>query len=123
MTGKLVSHEICGLIPAFFFLAKTVAAAIKIRAMKPIRDIEYFKRELAKNPALPRPNPDDDLIRSLDEFSREYRGAVRSYDAARIELKIATPEEINRKNSIFGASRPRLINFHVQPHEIRLRTH
>lgn len=76
------------------------------------RNIEYFKRALARKPAMRRPNPDR-ALRDITTRSREYRGALRSFDAARIELGIATPLEVHRQNSPFASMRPRLTNFHV----------
>jgi hypothetical protein len=76
------------------------------------RDIRYFKKELAANPSLRSPDPRADCA-TLTERSREWRCALRSYDAACLELGIKTPAEIQAENSPFARMRPRLVAHHV----------
>lgn len=41
-----------------------------------------------------------------------YKERLRAYDAARIELKLASPAQIQRENSAVGtAFRPRIVRF------------
>jgi hypothetical protein len=42
---------------------------------------------------------------------RRYKQRLRAYDAARLELRLATPEEIQRENSIVETSQPRILEF------------
>lgn len=74
------------------------------------RNIEYFKERLAIDPALPRPAVLPELDWSLSEQSWEWKSALRSYDAARIEMKIRTPQEVQAENSPFAHFKPRLIS-------------
>jgi hypothetical protein len=72
-----------------------------------LRNAAFFKRELAINPQLGQPRPLEGV--SLEQRSREWRGAMRSYDAARIELGLKTPNEIQQQNSPFHGFRPRIV--------------
>jgi len=76
------------------------------------RNIEYFKKLLAENPALRRPEVLPELEWSMSEQSWEWKSASRSYDAARIEMGIRTPHEVQLENSPFEHCTPRLIRRH-----------
>jgi len=76
------------------------------------RNIEYFKKLLAENPALRRPEVLPELAWSMSEQSWEWKSAARSYDAARIELGIRTPHEVQLENSPFEHCTPRLVRWH-----------
>ena len=77
------------------------------------RNIEYFKKLLAENPALRRPEVLPELAWSMSEQSWEWKSAARSYDAARIELGIRTPMEVQLENSWIPPNcTPRLVQWH-----------
>ena len=77
------------------------------------RNIEYFKKQLAENPALRRPEVLSELDWSMSEQSWEWKSALRSYDAARIEMQIRTPMEVQRENSwLPPGCTPRLVEWH-----------
>lgn len=69
-----------------------------------------FKRRLRKNPHW-RParfEPETLTVRKL----HDYKDQLRAFDAARMELGLATPEHIQRENSIVPPGvRPRILKF------------
>jgi hypothetical protein len=77
-----------------------------------VRDIEFFKRALVESPSLRVPVPLVELA-SMEQRSREWRSALRSYDAARLELGIRTPAQIQSENSLFTGLKPELASFHA----------
>ena len=81
------------------------------------RNIEYFKKLLAGDPALRRPEVLPELAWSMSEQSWEWKSALRSYDAARIEMEIRTPHEVQLENSWIPADcTPRLVRWHTNRH-------
>jgi hypothetical protein len=98
-------------------LAKPPPCGILLRVMPEYlptvphkRNIEYFKNLLSADPALRRPGVLPELAYSLSEQSWEWKSALRSYDAARIELGIRTPRQVQEENSPFTHFKPRLIS-------------
>lgn len=69
-----------------------------------------FKRRLRRNPQLPPPLLSTRRL-TLRQLHR-YKEQLRAYDAARLELNLATPAEIQRENSaVPRAFRPRVLLF------------
>lgn len=69
-----------------------------------------FKRRLRKDPQW-RPQrlvPETSTVRKL----HDYKTQLRAWDAARMELGLASPTQIQRENSAFPmGSRPRILKF------------
>ena len=63
----------------------------------------FFLDELRKNPQTP---PPTFRAETVDEF-HAWKAEMRAYDAARLEMKLATPEEIQAENSVVGRHRGR----------------
>lgn len=80
---------------------------------KQTRNMDFFRSELGKNTGLARPDPLPEL--NLEERSREWRGALRAYDAVRLEMRIRTPGEIQRENSPFENFIPHIVGFNAAP--------
>ncbi|WP_145929158.1 hypothetical protein [Termitidicoccus mucosus] len=81
---------------------------------RPTRDIEYFKTLLRRNPELPRPRALEGL--SFADQVWERKSANRCYDAARIELGLKTPAQIQEECSAFRFPknfRPRVVSYHL----------
>jgi hypothetical protein len=79
-------------------------------AMSTMRDKARLARLLQKNPQQPAPAlPKASLtVATL----HRYKDRLRAYDAARQELKLASPEQIQAENSAVGkAFRPRIVRF------------
>jgi len=69
-----------------------------------------FVRLLRKNPQRPAPALSLAAL-TVDQLHR-YKEQLRAFDAARLQLKLATAEQIQRENSAAGvASRPRILQF------------
>jgi hypothetical protein len=82
----------------------------KIVQFRCARNVAYFKRLLARQPSLRRPDRLPELRHSLDRQSFEWKAALRSYDQARLDLGIATPMQIQTENSITrGRVKPTLV--------------
>jgi hypothetical protein len=58
----------------------------------------YYLAALRENPRTP---PPAFRAETGDDF-HAWKAEMRAYDAARIELKLATPEEIQAENSVVG---------------------
>ncbi len=63
----------------------------------------FYLDALRNNPQTPPPPFHAD---TADDF-HEWKAEMRAYDAARIELKLATPQEIQAENSVVGRRRGR----------------
>jgi hypothetical protein len=77
------------------------------------RNIDFFKQELAANPSLRSPAWLPELPPL--ERAREWHVAIRSYDAACLELGVKTPGQIQNENYIFTGFIPRLVRLHATP--------
>ena len=75
------------------------------------RNIEYYKRLLKENPGLGFPERLEGL--DLEESVFERKAAGRCYDAARMELGIKKPSDIQQENSIFTGMRPRWVRLNA----------
>jgi len=78
--------------------------------MPPEEDKIYFIRLLRKNPQRAAPAlPARGL--TVARLHR-YKERLRAFDVARLELKLATPAQIQRENSAVGTPiRPRILRF------------
>jgi hypothetical protein len=70
------------------------------------RNVDFFKKQLALDPALKPPGRLPELRHSLSQQSFEWKAALRSYDQARLDLRIAKPMQIQRANSITRGFKP-----------------
>jgi hypothetical protein len=59
----------------------------------------HYLAALRENPRTPPPTLRMD---TTDDF-HAWKAEMRAYDAARLELKLATPQEIQAENSVVGA--------------------
>jgi len=74
------------------------------------QDKARFARLLRKNPQQSAPALPKTAL-TVEKLHR-YKERLRAYDAARIELKLASPAQIQRENSAVGtAFRPRIVRF------------
>lgn len=55
----------------------------------------YFVAALRENPATPAPEV---RMATLDDF-HDWKAEMRAYDAAKLELNLATPQEIQVRNA------------------------
>ena len=62
---------------------------------------EAYRHYLAALRENPRTPPPALRMETTDEF-HAWKAEMRAYDAVRIDLKLATPEEIQAENSIVG---------------------
>jgi len=74
------------------------------------QDKARFVRLLRKNPQQPAPAlPKTSL--TVSKLHR-YKDRLRAYDAARLELKLASPVQVQRENSAAGSAfKPRIVRF------------
>ena len=74
------------------------------------QDTAKFVRLLRKNPRQTAPAlPKTSL--TVAKLHR-YKDQLRAFDAARLELKLASPAQVQRENSAVGtAFRPRIVQF------------
>lgn len=74
------------------------------------QDKAKFVRLLRKNPQQAAPALPKTAL-TVTKLHR-YKERLRAYDAARLELKLASPSQIQRENSAAGtAFRPRIVRF------------
>ena len=74
------------------------------------QDTAKFMRLLRKNPRQVAPAlPKTSL--TVAKLHR-YKDQLRAFDSARLELKLASPDQVQRENSAVGtAFRPRIVQF------------
>jgi hypothetical protein len=68
-----------------------------------------FKRRLRRNPHWVPPSFDPETV-TVREL-HEYKDRLRAWDAARMELGLATPQQIQRENSVGPAINSRILHF------------
>jgi hypothetical protein len=74
------------------------------------QDKARFTRLLRNNPQLPAPTLPKAAL-TVEKLHR-YKDRLRAYDAARLELRLVSPAQMQRENSAVGISlRPRIVQF------------
>jgi hypothetical protein len=76
----------------------------------------YFIRLLRENPKIRWPRRlDEHLDYTKWEYSEEYKSALRSYDAARLDLGLVTVAQLNQENGCVPQSfTPRIVSFNLR---------